>query len=442
MRKKKDKNKYKRIIERERKKGRVQERRKDNALIDLDPTDIDREHTFGAGSECSEDMDIPFEEPTANDRRERRTELLRLISGTVALVSLLAAIAITGAAVYIVGKAEADAPTDIPVDTLGDGREDGKIIYVREYDSESGILSAPEIYESCRRSVVSVVCADSEAVGSGFVYSEDGYIVTAAHVIEGANELYVVTDKGYKYEATPVSSDSASDIALLKIDAEGLLPVSFGVSEELLVGERVYAIGTPASLDYAGTFSSGEITYVGREIDIYGNTGLLEKRMSVIQTNAQLNKGNSGCPLFDEYGRVIGMVTMRLGGEYNGIGFALPSDGLSKILSAMKSGESLGDDTLAGVVEGAPALGISGESVERDGIFGYEIATFTECGSDAPSVLKAGDLLVAINGEAVCREADILNVINKFSSGDSVSVTVIRSGQRLTFDIVLGMRSF
>ena len=433
-------NRFKRFIEEwKRKKGHASENI-GGPLAERPLSEISEKKRAGEGflfiesSEKNEDDNKP---------RTRGDDALRIVCITSVILSLIAAFMLTGFALYLLSRPN----------TVGDGEdieetdgavkdtESGKIIYIRDYESESGLLSTEELYSLCHRSAVTVIgtVGRNETVGSGFVFSEDGYIATAAHVVSGAEKIYAVTADGTKYEAKLEASDSASDIALLRIEATGLYPVTFGSSSGLLVGERVYAIGTPRSLEYSGTLGTGEITYVNRRIDVLLDNGQLEKRMNLIQTNAELNSGNSGCPLFDGYGRLVGMVSMKL--EDNvGLSFALPSDGVQKVLNAMKSREKIDADVLSGLLSLPARLGIVGESTRMDEVFGYRIDGFVDCGSNAATFLRIGDLLIDINGKAVCNREDISSIISEYSSGDRIKATVIRGGQRLTFEITLGQK--
>ncbi len=373
----------------------------------------------------------------------RRMDTLKLVCGFVVVFSIFAAVVITCFSFAVAVKHSDSTPIQDSVSDTS-AETEGKVVFVRPAGSELGILSAPEIYAKCAPSVVSVTAKLSaehgggRGIGTGFVLSEDGYIATACHVVTGAEELFVVMSDGKQYEAQIIAAETMSDIALLKIEAGGLAAVEFGLSSELLAGERVYAIGTPAAIEYAGTLSSGEISHPNRLLPIYSSGGVLEKKLRLIQTNAELSAGCSGSPLFDEYGKVVGIVTMKLGGDYSGIGFALPSDGALSVLGAMMEGRELNGNVLSGVVVFAPKLGIIGESAEVGGAYGYKITGFDGVVSSTAGALRIDDLIVEIDNAVIYREGDITDAINKKCPDDTVSITVIRSGQRLTFDVILG----
>ncbi len=314
-----------------------------------------------------------------------------------------------------------------------------KVIYVNQYGDGSGALSTPELYDRCIDSVVSISVSNGKTsgVGSGFVLREDGYIATAYHVVADMNNVAVIFTDGSRYEAEVIGGDALTDLALLRIGATGLSPVTLGSSASLLPGERVVAIGTPASLDYAGSVSSGEVSYALRTVKIFPDgTGTLEKKMKLIQTNAPVNPGNSGCPLFDSRGQVVGMVTMKLGNQFAGMGFAIPMDGAVEILEAMRTGEALTDSLLSSVSVRAARLGIVGEAFEVGGVYGVRVSACSE-GGGAEGTLTVGDLITRLGDHVIARPADLEQALRAYDPGQTVSVTVLRNGQTLTFSVVL-----
>ena len=325
-------------------------------------------------------------------------------------------------------------------DSAESDTEDARIVFVRQDLGENGILSTQELYAACAETVVSILTerGGDSGIGSGFLLSEDGYIGTAYHVVAQADRCEVVLSDGRRYSATAVAGDELTDLALLKIDAEGLPCVRLGSSDDLLVGDRVYAIGTPASLDFAGSLGSGEVSYLRRTVRILSeSTGTAEKRMTLIQTTVPLNPGHSGCPLFDEYGRLVGVITMRLGSSYSGVGFAIPSDGAGPILEAMMAGEPLSDELLSAVATSAPKLGILGEADRIEGVYGVRIQEIPE-GSEAGQALKEGDLILSIDGKPVCSLSDVERSLRDKTPSETVQVTVMRGNQSLTFEVKLG----
>ena len=374
------------------------------------------------------------EEPQRECHRPRRGWVAPTV---IASVMLLSALLILWGAWSFSEDWIAEDPT---TDTQEPSEEGQKIVFVRQDLGENGLLTASELYAACADTVVSVVTEreGKTSVGSGFVLREDGYVGTAFHVVEGSDRQTVMLADGSRHEATLVAGDAMSDLALLKIDRRGLPTVTVGSSKDILIGEKIYAIGTPASPDYAGSLSAGEISYVERIVHVCEEgTGALQKKMRLLQITAPVNPGNSGCPLFDEYGRLVGVVTMKLGNSYTGIGFAIPSDGAIPILLSMMEGKPIGDALLAPVVTSAPKLGILGEAANVGGVYGVRIVGFPEK-SPAAEVLRKGDLLVRIDETAVCSAADIDAALREKFPADTVWVTVLRGAQSLTFGVTLG----
>ena len=319
--------------------------------------------------------------------------------------------------------------------------EGGKTIYIKEYDAESGILTPQQIYSYSLPSVVSIKASNdiAESIGSGFVFDGAGYIATAHHVVDKMTKIKVITADNEEFDATVVASDDLTDLALLKIDCSTLPSLAFGKSSDLLVGDRLFAIGTPASLEFAGTMSSGDVSFTDRTVSIYNESdGTLKKKMTLIQTTAALNRGNSGGPVLDEYGKLVGIVTMKLGDSFDGISFIIPSDGAYTILCNMRDGIALGDNALSAVATYAAKMGVIGENYAEGGRLGIRIVDFAKDECDAAKKMRTGDVIVSIDGEAVSNVRELSDAINSHIPGDTVAVTVYRSEQLLTFSIILG----
>ena len=191
--------------------------------------------------------------------------------------------------------------------------------------SAEGALSLQRIYEKMSPSVVSIIATlkNGTATGTGIIMSESGYIITNHHVIEGAGQLSVLTHDDQQYPAELIGSDTISDLAVLRIEADGLTAAEFGDSGSLRVGDSVVAIGDPLGIQLRGTMTSGIISAINRDLTVE------DRKMTLIQTDAALNSGNSGGPLINCYGQVIGINTMKMGSYYagtsvEGLGFAIP----------------------------------------------------------------------------------------------------------------------
>ena len=228
-------------------------------------------------------------------------------------------------------------------------------------DPQSQPLTAQEVYAKVNPSVVTVVSEQSEgaSIGTGVIMTSDGYIITNAHVISGGKSCWVALDTGVTYEVNLVGFDEEEDLAVLKADPQNPLPAAeFGNSDLVQVGDTAYAIGNPLGVELRGTMTSGIISAVNRAVEVDGKT------MTLLQTSAALNNGNSGGPLINEYGQVIGINTLKMSttdsteATVEGLGFALPISSVSFVVN----------DLIAnGHYRGAPSLGITVTTVEKDG---------------------------------------------------------------------------
>lgn len=330
-----------------------------------------------------------------------------------------------------------------------------RVIYVREDDGKSGMLTPNEVAQKVGASTVTVLVTteNGSGSGSGFIYSADGYIVTNHHVVENGTSVQVVLPSGVAYDATVKGYDEEADVAVLKIDARGLVPAEIGSSAELLVGDSVVAIGTPAKLDYAGTATFGKVSATNRLISLTDNAGTVVKKMTLIQTDTSVNPGNSGGPLVDMYGKVVGVVVMKVanygGTTYDGIGFALPVDGVKEIADAIIAhGSFNGKNPIA---EGRSLLGVTGHggvkgmwySDTPDAQTGAMDASESEKpgyhlmkengvyvtavnGGDAIGKMQTGDIITRINGLHVATVYDLIAEANRHYAGESVTLTVLR----------------
>lgn len=281
-----------------------------------------------------------------------------------------------------------------------------------------------------------------KGTGTGIVMTADGYIITNAHVIYDDSEYQcgkavdvsvVFSDKS-ELEAKIVGYDTESDIAVLKVDADNLTPATFGNSDELEVGELVIAIGNPLGFDLFGSVTSGIVSALNREISIN------EKQMKLIQTDAAINSGNSGGPLLNSCGQVIGINSAKMSSNYSssasieGLGFAIPISEAKNII----------DDLISyGYVTGKPQIGISCVDVDElysryynipQGIWVREV----EEGSAAEKAgIKVGDVIIGIEGEAVSSIKEMNEIKNKYKAGDEITLTISRSNEDIEIKLVL-----
>jgi serine protease Do len=273
-----------------------------------------------------------------------------------------------------------------------------------------------------------------EGAGSGVILSEDGVIVTNNHVVGGASRITVTTKAGDSYEATLVGTDSKTDIAVLRVEANNLTPAIMGDSDSLTVGEYAMAIGNPLG-QLGGTVTDGIISALSRDVTISGET------MTLLQTNAAINPGNSGGGLFNEKGELVGIVNAKSSSKdssttIEGLGFAIP------INTVKKSVQELLD---YGYVRGRAALGVSLLDIDdiqkafqyRVNRMGVYVQLVTEGGASDQAGVKVGDCIIAIGDVAVSTVDEIKGQLNNYSVGDTVQLQVIREGRTLTLNVTL-----
>lgn len=292
----------------------------------------------------------------------------------------------------------------------------------------NGSYTAAKASEKVSDSVVGILCysddvpdqADTTTAssqGSGIIFSQDGYVITNAHVIGNSKTAYairVVTSDGKVYKAGVMGYDSRTDIAVLKMDdAKGLTPATFGDSSQLEVGQDIIVVGNPGGLDYQNTTTKGVISALDRKL----STSSLTK---YIQTDAAINPGNSGGPLVNYYGQVVGITTSKIVSEtYEGMGFAIPSQTVKNIV-----------DTLVknGYVEGRVKIGISGIAVTSDQASNYNIPqgiyvqSIVSGGPCDGTSLKEGDIITEVDGETITSFADVYAILETHKPGDKIKV--------------------
>ena len=304
-------------------------------------------------------------------------------------------------------------------------------------------LSLTQVYEMTVNSVVGINTEittnafGQEAVaassGSGFILSEDGYIITNAHVVADASSIEVVLFNEDSFEAKLVGADSSFDVAVLKIEAKGLPAVTVGDSDALKVGEDVVAIGNPLG-ELTFTMTNGILSAIDREINIDGNP------QNMLQTNAAINSGNSGGPLFDMDGNVIGVTTAKYSGSsltgtsIEGLGFAIP------INEALKVAYDLAE---YGYVKGQAYLGVTVKTLDSQTAEYYSLPMGPRVESVSPGScaekagIQVGDIVIRFNGEDVENNAALIAALKRVQAGDTVNATLFRLGGEVEVTITL-----
>lgn len=273
--------------------------------------------------------------------------------------------------------------------------------------------------------------------GSGVIISSDGYILTCAHVVDGASTITVtIGDKDYT--ATLVGEDTTSDIAVIKIDADGLPPATVGNSDSLKVGQSVMAVGNPLG-ELGGTVTGGMISALNRSVTIQGSSSV--NTMSLIQMDASVSPGNSGGGLFNMNGELVGIVNAKSSSsDAEGLGFAIP------INDAIKVAQELLEN---GYVTGRPYLGITYLAVEdaqtaaQLGVnaYGVYVVEVVKGGPAEKAGLQAGDRIVSVDGTEIASKDDLGTLMQKHAAGDTLSITIARDGQMQTVNVTLGEKT-
>ncbi len=355
--------------------------------------------------------------------------------------------------------------------------------------------SIGDLYEECLPSYVaiSVTTKTGEGVGSGVIITSDGYIATNYHVVEDSTAISVIMSDGTTYDAEFIDGDELNDIAVVKIKAQNLPAAKLGTSKNSRVGDQVMAIGTPHSINYQGTMTSGYISALDRRFVEQNTNGTVKKVLYLIQTDTSVNPGNSGGPLFNMSGEVIGIVTLKIAGNnYEGLGFALPMESVIDMINDIIQNGKITNPDAGGANRGA-ALGISGFSVtqntkyllsgqyhyrmamdeekneevviiptiygdievplsDKETLESYEITEYTfytapatgvyvmqtNDGFDSAEKLKKDDILVTADGISCKQMASLQSLIADRRIGDKIEFEVFRDGKLITITVELG----
>ena len=296
---------------------------------------------------------------------------------------------------------------------------------------EGDPLPLQEIYRACLPSVVAIRTSKSElsgSLGTGVIMTDDGYIITNAHVLDGARSVTVtlLSDES-EYEARLVGTDSVSDLAVLKIEAQNLKPAVFGQSDSLQVGDEVIAIGNPLGTQLNGTMTNGIVSAINRNVIFGGHS------MTLIQTNAAINEGNSGGPLINAFGQVVGVTNMKaFNTGVEGICFAIPTSVVRPVVDALIAEGQVNGRTSIGIVIGELDAAAAEYYDLPQGLLVQSVAE----GSDAEKQgIQHGDIVTAVNGQSVTTTYEVNAVKETLSVGDTMTLTIYRDGE--TFDVTV-----
>ncbi len=303
--------------------------------------------------------------------------------------------------------------------------------------AELPVLTPQEVYNQVTPSVVSVLGREDmystmASAGTGVIFSSNGYILTNCHIIAGCSMCRILVTNAHgvdeAYDAKVVGYDEDVDLAVLKVEAEDLPAAAFGVSDDLRVGDQVYAIGNPLGVELRNTLTDGIISAIDRDMDVDG------VQMTLLQTTAALNSGNSGGPLINEYGQVIGINTIKMMSRYDtieGLGFAIPSSlALRWVNELIEFGE----------LQPEPVLGVTVNRIPQtlpDGTVGLRLEEITDGLSGDRAGLRAGDYLVGFAGQNVVSLQQLMSIRRGLRVGDEVAVRVFREGEYLELTMIM-----
>ena len=299
--------------------------------------------------------------------------------------------------------------------------EEGVALQVQT--TEGDTLTPQEIYRQVNPAVVTVFVDWKEGmgVGTGVIFREDGYVLTNQHVVAEGTSCKVVLDSGHSYAASYVAGDAKQDLAILKIHKDGLPAAKFGDSDRLTVGDPVYAIGNPLGYELRGTLTDGIVSAINRDVDVDGTT------MTLIQTNAALNAGNSGGPLINQYGQVVGINVIKMDSAYTtveGLGFAIPTSVMKRLVN---------DLLVYGEVQPEPILGLMVMTVGTqltDTLWGAEVDSVSKGSAAERAGVQKGDYIIAAGSiEEILNSNDVLRARREFHVGDQMPMTLWRDGE-------------
>jgi serine protease Do len=304
-------------------------------------------------------------------------------------------------------------------------------------------LTATQIAQRVGPAVVGIQCSVSvksvfgtqkgTSSGSGIIFKDDGYIVTNYHVIENASDITVILNTGEEIEAKLIGGDSKTDLAVLKIDTDiALTAATFGDSDEMQPGDSVVAIGNPLGMELFGTVTAGIISGVNRTVEVD------DKEMTLLQTDAAINSGNSGGALINCYGEVIGINSAKISSDVSeGLGFAIPSNEATPIISDLMT---------VGYVQGRPLIGLGLREITREIAYynnlssnsGLYVMSVSEGSGAEAAGIQRGDIVLAIDGKSVTSLKELNAVRDTHKAGESVVLQIDRSGEMMDVQVTLG----
>lgn len=331
------------------------------------------------------------------------------------------------------------------VSTVMQGVRETSVLQIQQIDS-SKELTAAEVYAANVNSTVGIVTSavttnfwgqqtQSAAAGSGFIFTDDGYIITNYHVIEGANTVTVSTYDGTQYDAKIIGYDESNDVAVLKVEAEGLTPVVIGSSGKLNVGDGVVAIGNPLG-ELTFSLTAGAVSALNRDVTMSSGS-----TQELIQTDCAINSGNSGGALFNMYGEVVGITNAKYSGSsgsgasIDNIGFAIPMDDVYNIITSIIE---------KGYIEkpyiGVSVISVSDETQKYGLPQGAAVQSLTDDGPAKAAGLQVNDIITKVNDTEITSSNDLVKTIGACKPGDRITLTLYRQGQTMEISLEVAQK--
>ena len=388
-------------------------------------------------------QEIPVYTPPTPKKREKKNRLGFRICALALVFALLGGALGAGGVIWYESSRGQTGTVSKNETAMLQGIREKSVLNTVTVDSGKE-MTAAEVYAANVNSTVGITTSittnywgfqtTSAAAGSGFILTEDGYILTNYHVVENSNSITVAMYNGDTYDATLIGYDESNDVAVLKVDAEGLSPVVLGDSDNLNVGDSVVAIGNPLG-ELTFSLTAGLVSAKDREVTLSNSL-----TMDLIQTDCAINSGNSGGALFNLYGEVIGITNAKYSSSsasseasIDNIGFAIPIDQVRSIFESII--------TNGYIVKPYIGVTVSDVSAESQGYGlpqGAAVRSVTENGPAAEAGLQENDIITTVNGEAITGSNDLVKLVKAASAGDTLELTVYRQGQTVTLTLTVG----
>ena len=387
-------------------------------------------------------QEIPVYTPPTPKKREKKNRMGLRICALALVFALLGGALGAGGVIWYESSRGQTGTTSKNETAMLQGIRENSVLNTVTVDTGKE-MTAAEVYAANVNSTVGITTSittnywgfqtTSAAAGSGFILTEDGYILTNYHVVENSNSITVAMYNGDTYDATLIGYDESNDVAVLKVDAEGLSPVVLGDSDNLNVGDSVVAIGNPLG-ELTFSLTAGLVSAKDREVTLSNSL-----TMDLIQTDCAINSGNSGGALFNLYGEVIGITNAKYSSSssssasIDNIGFAIPIDQVRSIFESI-----ITNGYIVKPYIGVTVSDVSSESQSYGLPQGAAVRSVTENGPAAEAGLQENDIITAVNGETITSSNDLVKLVKASAAGDTLELTVYRQGQTTTLTLTVG----